>query len=111
MKFEKPKARTHTPVRRLWSVSPRENSLAKRGNIGPMDKADSTATKRNRNWVVITPSRGACISTGHGKSLGLETGALHFQRRDQFKGSLGSFEGCGESLICNEPLLVHVRSE
>ena len=56
MKLANPRASTQTPVMRFCSVEVRRNSAAKRGNIGPIDREDWTATKRKRNWVRITRS-------------------------------------------------------
>ena len=56
IKFAKPRARTHAPVNKLSWVSLRWNSAANRGNIGPIESADSTETNRKRNWIVITRS-------------------------------------------------------
>ena len=44
-KFAYPNPKTQTPVRRETWVSFNLNSAAKRGNIGAIDKADSTVMK------------------------------------------------------------------
>lgn len=56
-KLENPSARTQTPVMRLCWVGVMSNSFAKSGNMGPIDRADSTETNKNKNWVVITRSK------------------------------------------------------
>lgn len=49
IKFAKPRARTQAPVNKLSCVSLRWNSAANIGNIGPIERADSTETNRKRN--------------------------------------------------------------